>query len=46
MTKLLNDCFDILNSRFPKEGISKTAWVASKKKKLQEFFHALDTAIG
>ena len=49
MTKLLNDCFDILNSRFPKEGISKTAWVDSngepayKKKKLQIFLHVLDT---
>ena len=49
MTKLLNDCFDLLNSRFHKEEISKTAWVDSngeaayKKKKLQIFLHVLDT---
>lgn len=42
MTKLLNDCFDILNGRFPKEGLSKLAWEATKKSKLQKMLYVLD----
>lgn len=38
---LLNDCFDILNSRFPKEGISLSAW-EKKKIKLQKMLHVLN----
>lgn len=42
MTVLLNDCFDILNGRFPKEGLSKSAWETKKKLKLQKMLHVLD----
>ncbi|KAK4024381.1 hypothetical protein OUZ56_009803 [Daphnia magna] len=32
MTLLLNDCFDIINGRFPQEGINRSSW---EKKKLK-----------
>jgi hypothetical protein len=41
MTLLLNDVFDILNGRFPKEGISKTSW-PKKKDKLQKMLLILN----
>lgn len=38
----INDVFDILNGRFPKEGLSKSAWESNKKAKLQTFLHVLN----
>jgi hypothetical protein len=41
MTLLLNNCFDILNGRFPAEGISRSSW-EKKKLMLQKLLHVLD----
>ena len=38
MTFLLNDWFNILNGRFPKEKITKYSW-EKKKHKLQKFLY-------